>query len=215
MKITLEVEQDAAFNFFSEYDKLGNMQKDIWRAAVWWCKRFPSAHPKQARIAEKVGCRREHVNRAFSKFKKFGWMYLTSRGARRTKVIGIPIHLLSLDLIKRQYFAKIERTSERTHSYSRLPKHTSKETGDSFHELQIPDYLQKTKFSIEQRLKLSMIPENFYRNGIESVNYHLKNGVKIGDPAAYVVGAALNMAQKSGIKLDWKRYYKTINKQAA
>lgn len=215
MRITFEVEQSESFNFFTHYDKLGNLQKDIWRAAVWWCKRFPCAHPKQARIAEKVGCRREHVNRAFSLFKKLGWLHLTSRGARRTKIIGIPVHLLSMDLINRQYFAKIERTSERTHSYSRLPKQTSEKTGASSEEISIPDYLQRTKFSLEDKLKLSLIPENFYRNARESIDYQLKRGIKISDPYGYCVGAAIRMAEKSGVFIDWKRYYGTLKTKAA
>jgi hypothetical protein len=215
MNISIEVHQDEKFNFFSEYDKLGNLQKDIWRAAVWWVKRFPCAHPRQSKIAEKVGCTREHVNRAFSKFKKLGWLYLTSRGRRRTKILGIPLHLQSLDIVKREYFARIEITSKITHSYSRLPKRTSRGTGDSFHELQIPSYLEETKFTLEQRLKLSMIPENFYRNGIESVNYQIKKGRKIPDPCGYVVGAALRMAEKAGVFLDWKRYYSTVPRKAA
>jgi hypothetical protein len=215
MPIILEVHQDEAFNFFAEYDKLGNLQKDIWRAAVWWCKRFPCACPRQEKIAAKVGCRREHVNRAFSKFKKLGWLHLTSRGARRTKIIGIPTHLLALDLLNRQYFARIERTSKRTHSYSRLPKQTSGKTGDSFQEIHIPDYLQRTKFSLEDKLKLSMVPENFYRSARESTDYQLKRGMKITDPYGYCVGAALRMAEKAGVFLDWKRYYRTLRKEAA
>src|SRR5580765_6258744 len=89
--LTLTITEDQNFEFFAEYDKLGNLQKDIWRAAVWWCKRFPCACPRQSKIADKVGCRREHVNRAFSKFKKLGWLHLTSRGFKRTKIMGIPL----------------------------------------------------------------------------------------------------------------------------
>lgn len=206
--LNLIVSEDQKFAFFAEYDKLGNLQKDIWRAAVWWCNRFPCACPRQSKIAEKVGCRREHVNRAFAKFKKFGWLHLTSRGFKRTKIIGIPLHLLQLNVVKREYFRRVEITPERTHSYSRLPRNTSREGPVAKKQLEVPGWLMsKASFSHDSKLRLSLLPESVYQEASFQWKKKVSQGFKADNPEKYFVGMAFKIAEKKEIKVNWGSYY--------
>jgi hypothetical protein len=203
MNSIVKVHQDTSWSFFAKYDKLGALEKKIWQMAVWWVKRFPSAHPSQTKLSEKVGCSREHVNRAFSKFKDYGWIHLISRGHKRSKIISIPEPLIMIDVVKREYFKRIEITSDITHSYSNYKSKTSRRTGP----LVIPNYLQKLNISLDAKLKLSLVPEYIYQETKYQCQKKAKSGWKPDNEVKYLVGAAIRMAQNKGHKLEWEKYY--------
>lgn len=206
MSLYLKIDNDAAFNFFESYDRLSPLRQKIWQLTRWWVNRFPVAKPSQSKIAEKAGCSRSAVSEAFRIYKSLGWMYLTSRGFKRSKIIGIPKHLLQMDLFNREYFKRVEATYRATHSYSKYKKITSKKAGT----LQIPFYLQKLNISLDAKLKLSLVPQSIYQSALESAKADARKGKKVLNEERYLVGVALRMAQKQGVKLDWRAYYGAI-----
>jgi hypothetical protein len=224
MQITLNITTDNHWDFFTEFDKLGEMQKQIWMTTRWWVKRFPLAFPKQQKIADEVGCTRKHVNNTFKKFKQLGWLHLMSRGARRTKVLGVPHHLVSIDPYDRKAFRRVEVTSEVTHSISNIKRNTSNLPGvfsNKFGQkigppktgLVIPHYIQKTKLSLQRKLKLSLLPQNIYENALETTKR--KHAAKLlGNDSdrieRYMIGTAFKMAKKASIPINWALYYNTL-----
>lgn len=224
MDYTVTIKSDHHWDFYVEYDRLGELQKQIWMTACWWVKRFPLAFPKQQKIADEVGCSRKHVNNTFKKFKELGWLCLHSRGARRTKVLGIPTHLLMIDPYDRQAFRSIEVTSQVAHSFSNVKKNTSRLSGvfsERFGQriglpkqsLLIPDYIQKTKLSLKKKLKLSLLPQNIYQNALESTKRKHALGHIGNDPERierYMIGTAFKMAKKASIPLNWGLYYESV-----
>lgn len=207
MSLYLKIDQDASANFFTLYDPLGRLEKKIWDAARWWVKKFPCAHPKQIKIADHIGCSRKHVNRAFSKFKSYGWLYLTSRGARRTKILGIPTHLIAMDLVNREYFKRIEVTSKVTHSSSRFPNTTSRTCRLKKEPLVIPKLAQKLGYSEDSGKKLALVPEYILQETLYQCQKMGKRGFKPDKEERYFVETALKMAQDKGHKLEWRRFY--------
>jgi hypothetical protein len=221
MDITLNITTDNHWDFYTEFDKLGELQKQIWMTTCWWVKRFPLAFPKQQKIADEVGCTRKHVNNTFKKFKQLGWLHLMSRGARRAKVLGVPHYLVVIDPYDRKAFRKVEVTSEVTHSISNIKRNTSsmpgvfsnkfgQKIGPPDSKIEIPDHLMKTKLSLKKKLKLALLPENIYHNALEStkLQHSLK---KIGnDPdriERYMIGTAFRMAKNASIPINWSLYY--------
>lgn len=226
MDITLTIKTDYHWDFYLEFDKLGDLQKQIWMATCWWVKRFPAAFPKQQRIADEVGCSRKHVNNTFKKFKDLGWLYLLSRGSRRTKVLGVPCHLVTMDPYHRKGLRSVEVTSEVTHSISNIKERTSKRAGvfsEKFGQkigppdpkLEIPDYIQKTKLSLKKKLKLSLLPQNIYHNALETTKrMHLKGFIG-NEPdrfERYMIGTAFKMAKKARIPINWGSYYDEVQR---
>lgn len=206
VSLTINVDQDDNYTFFAEYDKLGPLQRKIWLSAVWWVKRFPCAHPSQSKIAKHIGCRREHVNRAFSKFKKYGWLYLTSRGHKRTKILGIPTHLVLMDVNKREYFKRIEITSKRTHSSSRFPGITSR-AGEKRKGLEIPAYLRKWRFSDDGKLILSLFTEYTFQESVHKYKITVASGWQPEQEERYFIGIARKIGKSRGERPDWRSYY--------
>lgn len=207
MNLCLKIDQDAAYNFFTEYDKLSPLRKEIWKISIWWVKRFPVAKPSQSKIAEKLGCCRSAVNEAFQIFKKHGWLYLTSRGFKKTKILGIPLHLQQLDLVNRQYFKRTEATYRATHNYSNYKKNTSS-TG----EVRIPNFSEafKRQFSRKQLLKINFIPEPIIWASADEYKIIHSKGKIIGNPANYFVGMCINKSMKMGHVYPWREYYKAL-----
>ena len=212
MGLSLKINQDEHFSFFEKYDLLTSLQKKIWSMTVWWVKRFPVAAPSQAKIALKCGCRREHVNRTFALFKEWGWLALNSRGARRTKVLSIPTHLLMMDVSKREYFKRVEITSERTHSYSKNRDITGRRTGEILTPHKFLENYNLRGMSPENLYKLSLVPEFIIHEARRKAIEIGKHGWRPKDPQSYVVGIALNMAKNAGLRIDWRSYYKTMER---
>lgn len=218
--LTLEIHQDELFLFFELYDKLTELQKKIWRLAVWWTKRFPNAHPNQSTIAGKAGCSREHVNRTLSLFKKWGWLSLIWRGKCRPKTLAIPYSLQMIDVVNREYFKRVEITSKITHSYSSNIKRTSREkpTGPTHMGsknvkggiIQIPPDIGKLDISFKNKLKLSLVDESIYYDTYEVCKKMSRNGKKIGNPESYFVGTAIQMAYDRKVWVDWAAYRRSL-----
>lgn len=216
MKIVLEIHQDEAFNFFAEYDKLSALQKEIWKYISWFAKSRPVAFPSQTKMAAKFKCSRKHVNRTLALFRKWGWLWLQSRGRKKSKILNIPSHLLQLDIGKREYFKRVEVTSKVTHSLSRRHGNTSGKTGGFHLDLQIPEYLQKTRLSQEHKLKLALVSQRSYQEALEIAKFMYSKGkVQADKVESYVVGTAIRLSEKYGEKLEWKRYYETIKTKVA
>lgn len=207
--LTLQIHRDEAYSFLMEYDKLGKDQKEIFKITRWWCNRFPCAAPSQKKIAEKIGCSRKHVNRTFAKFKQLGWLYLTSRGLRRTKILGMPLHLCQMDVAKREYFKRVEVTSKVTYSYSRYRNITGMSGKVVRKNLEIPKLAQKLGYSKDSSLKLALVPECVLQETLYQCKKLGKKGFRPNNEESYFVGMALKMAKKKGHKLDWRSYYAT------
>lgn len=218
-RYSLEITESFLFEFYKHYDKLGTKQKKIFQFVQWYCRRFPAAFPRQETIAERVGCTRKHVNRTLQVFQNLGWLYLCSRGCKRSKILCLVDSLVVLQISKRQYFRKTEVTTQVTHSSSKA-KHKAS-GGLSFlgiersenETLTIPDFLQKAKLSLDQKLKLSMLPESYYRRAIETTDYKMKSGKLPKDRErlnSYMVGAAIGMAKKDNYQIPWRKYYQSL-----
>jgi len=215
-KILLEIEQDQKYEFFQKYDALGDLQKQIWCKIVDYCKAYPCAFPKQAKIAQEEKCSRKHVNRTFKKFIEFGWLKLKARGARRTKILIVPDSFIQIDVINRKYFKRVEVTrgsegkvtSGGSHNTFNKKKETSTEAG----EIAIPHYLEKLPIPWDSKLKLSLLPENIYQETLYQCEKKARSGFFPDDQVKYFVGTAVKMAQKNGIRIDWIKYYKTLDR---
>ena len=144
-ELILKIYQDELYEFFQRYDMLGDLQKEIWKKIVTWCKVYPCAFPCQSTIADELGCSRKHVNRTLKKFQEFGWIILISRGFKKAKRLFIGESYRQIDLINRNYFKRVEIISERTQNYSNEKNTTSEGTGS----LAIPQYLEKLNISLE------------------------------------------------------------------
>lgn len=117
-----------------------------------------------------------------------------------------------MDLDKKEYFHCVKATYRATHTTITRKCITGEKDPSRFSKkIDIPDYLKNTKYSLEDKWKLSLVPENFYRNGIQAVNSQISKGNKINDPYSYSVGAALRMAKESGVKIDWSLFCRTRN----
>lgn len=202
-ELILKINQDEKYEFFYHYDTLGDLQKKIWNAAVWWCKTFPNAHPRQQKIAEYVGCSRKHVNSTFKKFIQLGWLILISRGAKRAKILFVGDSLLQIDLVNREYYKRVEVTHEVTHNITTKKKHTSRGAG----EIPIPHYLERLKISRESKLKLSLLPEKIYQETLHTCKKLSASGWQPENGEKYFVGTAIRLAENQGIRPDWRRYY--------
>ena len=209
-EIVLKINQDEKYEFFCLFDKLSKLRKEVWKLIVWWCKRFTTAQPSQTRIAEKLGCCRSAVSEAFKLFKTYGWMFLTSRGFKKSKILGIPQHLQQIDLVNREYFRRVEATYRATHSYSNIKKNTSKAC-----EIKIPFYLEKKDLPLEVKLKLSLVPENVYQETYHQCKNRFKAGFRPRNDFKYFVDTALGIAKNNAIKINWPSYYRTLEKRPA
>ncbi len=209
---TITVTEDQLFSFFNLYDKLGNHQKKILRRLIWYHNRYPNAHPSQTKIAKGIVCTREHVNRTIALFKSYGWIWLEFRGAKKTKTIRMHEWLAMIDLVERQWFKRLEITSEITHSYlsRRIP--TGRKTGGAVPPLVIPFYLQNLNISLDSKLKLSLVSEYTYQETLHICNKMAEKGFKPSNDEKYFVGMAINKAINKGEKLQWKSYYSILGK---
>ena len=211
-KIT--VKEDHLFSFFKVYDKLGKHQKKILRRLIWYYNKYPNAHPSQEKIAAGIPCSREHVNRTIALFKSYGWLWLDFRGPRKTKTIKMHDWLALIDLDKRQWFRRIEITSEITHSYLPNKRYTGGKTGGAIPPLSIPNYLQNLRISLDSKLKLSLVSQHTYQETLHACKRKSEKGFFPKNEEKYFVGFALKMAMKKGEKIDWPSYYKIVEKNA-
>lgn len=218
-KISLEIHQDEKFNFFANYDKLSKIQKEIWKLAVWWVKRYPNAHPNQSTIAKKAKCRREHVNRTFALFKEWGWLGLGYRGRRLSKTLTIPKVLVQIDLVNREWFARIEITSKRTYSYFKYRDLTSRRAGEkrmcSLEEIQPSPLGQKFGYSDEGCLKLGLLPDFLQQEALRKSRDIGTSGWRPDNQERYFLGIAFQLAKDAGFKVNWPAYYQTLKRKAA
>lgn len=210
-KLSLQIAQDANYEFFLHYDKLGKIQKKIWQLAVWYSKRYPLAFPKQEKIANRLDCSRKHVNRTFSLFQRLGWMTLISRGPRQTKGLCICDHLLQVDVVKREYFKRVEVTSKVTHSYSRGSYLTSKpgeKVTRPFEKLEPSLLGQKAGFSNDGCLKMALYPESLQHEAGRICHNLAKNGWRPDvSEERYYLGTLHEIAKKYGHKPKWSLFY--------
>lgn len=214
MALHIELNQDELWNFFALYDQLGQLQQKIWQRIVWYCTRYPNAHPTQEKIAKGIPCSRKHVNRTLALFQQHGWLHLSSRGPRRAKCLIVLHQFLVIDVSRRQYSRKVEVTSKVTHSDS-IEIRTSRVTGtinfskkgERQVKLDIPLWLEKKPFSHENKLKLSLCSHEAYSQAYSETGDRLNCGWKIGNMEDYLVESTIKIAQKRGEKLNWRSFY--------
>lgn len=207
---TLKITQSEIWDFYAYYDLLTPIQKNIWKCLVWWKERFPTSFPTQSTIAKKCRCGRKHVNRTIAHFKRLGWISLTSRGGRRSKIISIPQGLLSIDLSNRQYFRSIKVTTEGTSIYINR-RRNSIGASPSNGRIDIPIFLRKLSISLDSKLKLSLFSEGIFEEARHQCQKIAKTGFKPDNEEHYFVGVASQIAKKRGIKINWLLYYQNRN----
>jgi len=221
--LQLNIHQDDNYNFFVLFDTLSKIEKNIWNLAVWWTKTKANAYPNQETIARRAKCGRKHVNRTFAKFKKWGWLSLGWRGKNLSKTLLIPRIYQMIDVVKREYFARVEVTSKVTHSYSSNRRDTSRQkNGFGFSRkaeepkvLQIPDHIQSLDLPLEAKLKLSLVGQNIYEETKHQLQRKIGTGWKPANYLTYFVGTAINMAKDLGFPIAWKDYYHTLKQKTA
>lgn len=132
--------------------------------------------------------------------------------------------MVQVQVNKRQYFRRTEVTTEVTHSSS-ITKRNGK-AGVFFAGLEqkvgpplnIPDYIEKTRLTKDHKLKLSLVPENFFRTALDITKAkHAKGLLPNDDPERierYVVGTALSLAKKHKHPIAWHKYYEAIGRTA-
>lgn len=200
MELWLKIDQDERSEFFELYDTLSPLRKKIWNKVVQKARHYKICNFSQSKLADWCDCSRSAISEAFKLFKEWGWLWLKSRGWKRTKTINIPLSKKQIDVTNRQYFKRVEATYRATHTYSKYKSNTSRPG-----EIKIPDYLRKKDIPIEAKLKLSLVSEHIYQEAYYQCQKKCKNGWKPNDPIAYFVGTAMRMAEKSGIFVDYGR----------
>lgn len=210
-EISITHTTDESTEFFSQYELLGDLQKEIWKVIKWFVQKFPNAFPSQETIAAKVGCSRKHVNRTFAKFMELGWLHLISRGPRRTKTSLIPHHLTQLNLVKRDWFKRTEVTPKVTHSYPSNRILTSKGNGENFKRKNTtldPSLLgRQLKMTNDGALKLALLPDAIQHEALRIAKQLGSQGWHPEKPEKYFLGIAFNLAKNQGLKIDWISYY--------
>lgn len=121
-----------------------------------------------------------------------------------SKTLSISKILQQIDVVKREYFARVEITSKRTHSYSSYKKKTSRAG-----EIEIPHYLDRLSIPIEAKRKLALIPEYIFYETKYQCEKKSKSGWKPDDPVKYFVGTAMRMAENKGHIINWRKYMQT------
>jgi hypothetical protein len=136
-------------------------------------------------------------------------MNLQSRGWKRSKTILVPHSKQQIDLVNRKYFKEVRATYRATHTLSTYRKTTSTDGLSAFQPLKIPIWLFNTKISNDAKLKLSLLSENVYQETLHYCQRRAKAGFKPDNEEKYFMGAAFKIAEKQGVKIDWRPYYNT------
>ncbi len=208
MSIYLEVKCDENLDFFEIYDMLSPLRKRIWNKIAEKCRSWTNVIPSQSTIAKWCDCSRSAVSEAFRIFKNHGWIYLQSRGWKKSKKICMPHSKQHIDVVNRKWFKTVRATHRATHTYNTYTKDTSSRTG----EIAIPQYLGKLDISTDSKIKLSLVPEHIYQETLYQCQKKSKLGFKPECAEKYFVGTAIKMAEKMGLKIDWRSYYYTKSK---
>lgn len=208
--ITISIQNDDLTVFFRHYDRLGDVQKNIWNRIVWYCKRYPNAHPTQRKIAFSIGCSVKHVNKSFKKFMELGWLVLFSRGPRRAKELMIPDHLFMIDVVNRKWFRKVEVISGVIHSKPlENPTSSGLTSNKNLHEpppLNRHGFLDSMGFTDEQILKLGALPSNVVREAFQRFKKSKSNVLTTNHK--FLVGIAFHIARERGDEVNWRGFYK-------
>lgn len=73
--------------------------------------------------------------------------------------------------------------------------------------LEVLDRLKNKPFSLDQKLKLSLFPENIYHTAKEICQIKSAKGFMAKDPLAYFLGIVTKLAKDQGFTPNWKQYY--------
>lgn len=214
MTLYLEIDASESFEFFKFFDNLSPLRKKIWNKLVEKATQWTIVCPSQTTIAMWCHCSRSAINEALSLFKKYGWLWLRSRGWKKSKIVEIPTSLKQIDVRNKSYFHRVRATYRATHTSITKEIYTGKETGSSSEEFSVPFHIDRLGISLKTKLKLSLVPENIYNNALETAKAkHAKTPFESPDKIEfYVAGTAIHMAKKKGIYLNWKGYYEAIKK---
>lgn len=210
MELYLKISQDEAYEFFEKFNALSPLRKEIWKYTLWCVKNHLYCVPSQSHIAEKKGCCRQAVSEAFKVFKEYGWLSLRSRGFKRSKIISIPLHLQQIDLVKKNYFRRVETTSRATRNYSNFTKKTSRTGYPQKVDLKVPEIAHKLGFSLDSGLKLGLLTESILQETLYQAKQLGKKGFKPANEERYFVGMAFGIAKKEKFTPNWRAYYATV-----
>jgi hypothetical protein len=209
MSLILEITTNEAHDFCVLYDGLSPLRKRIWDKISSLSRSWTDVKPSQSKLAEWCKCSRSAISEAFKIFKDYGWMDLLSRGWKRSKRILIHPTKRQIDVAGRCYFSQVRATHRATHTTTYQPK---KSTSRVTSEIAIPQRVENMKISLDSKLKLSMVSEYIIQETIYQSQKKSKQGFKPNNAEKYFVETALKMAQKQGLKLDWRSYYFTKEK---
>lgn len=207
MSLYLKIDADENAEFFTRYDMLSPLRQKIWNKICQLCRRWLVAKPSQSKIAEWCGCSRSAVSEAFKLFKEWGWLTLLSRGFKKSKTILISPSKTQLDVIKREYFKRVEATYGATHTYSIYKNITGRRKGEI---LQPPKCVEKFGFELKDSLKMALVPEVTLQEALRKAKDLGKQGWRPDKDGPYLAGIAVNMAKNNGIALDWPSYYRSL-----
>lgn len=210
MSLFLQVDSNEQYQFYEKFDRLSPLRQRIWRKLIEKSRDYVVHKTNQSKLAKWCGCSRSAISEAFRIFKTYGWMWLQSRGWKRSKIIEIPISKRQMDLDKKSYFHRVQATYRATLTTS-TRKSSASTTGSQILGLKIAPHLEKTKFCIKDKLKLSLVAENFYKAGMEAAEEKYNKGKLPSDRIfKYIIGTAISMAKKVGEKINWPSYYHTL-----
>ena len=208
-------------DFLEKFFRLGKKQKRILKQAQWIVRKMGrNAHPSQEYLSKGIPCSREHINRTYALFKRYGWIELIDRGRRLPKGIKMAEFLIDLDLSNLGDFSYEEITPKVTGIiYSQTP--TGKGRAGDFSRkkeevepLEIPEWVQKLAAgcSLENKLKLSLLSEGSLIDALEKAKFKFSKGYPIRDPEKYVVGSAIKIFEATtGRRPEWRRFYRTLS----
>jgi hypothetical protein len=140
-------------------------------------------------------------------------MALESRGKRRSKILHLVNSIAQIDLVDRQYFKRVEITSQITHSYHSRRVFTSKTSHLAKQQkepIKIPPLAIKMNFSSTNALKLGLVSECVVQETLYQCKKKGQAGFRPQNEESYFVGMAINIAKKRGEKLDWQAYYQQV-----
>lgn len=204
MELYLKINQNENSEFFALYDTLTPLRKKIWNKICQKARNYKVCNFSQTKLANWCGCSRSAVSEAFKLFKEWGWMWLQSRGWKKTKTLHIPLSKQQIDVVERKYFKRVEATYRATHTYITNKKITGKPS-----ELKIKPFLLKYQdsFTHDQLLKLSLLPDSIVYESFDICKKNHSRGIEIKNPPQYCVEIAIKRTQLRGIPINYRQYY--------
>lgn len=201
-----------SISFPEQEAALSSLQMHLWRLINNFCilyhKNGKKAAPSQSWLAKQVGVTRKHVNRTLALFKKWRWLRLKFDGFKRPKILVVIANFKEYLQVTLNPSKRGEPTAvlkeEKKLSHQCLP---ISRTPSSFH-LEIPSCLDNLPFTLEEKLKLSLLHPHIYREANRIIQQKIDKGHKIRNREQYFIGTCFQLTKRQGLYINWKLFYK-------